>query len=90
MASYSVFLKRSAVKELDGIGHLADRQRIVERIRSLAEDPRPHGSEELAGREERRRIRQGDYRVVYSIDDEARTVTVFRIGHRQDVYRSSS
>ena len=87
MASYSVFLKRSAARELEEIGTDADRRRIVERIRSLAEDPRPPACEKLAGRDDRLRIRQGDYRVIYSVDDNERVVTVVKIGHRKDVYR---
>lgn len=65
----------------------ADRQRIVARIQVLASDPRPQGSEKLAGYTNRYRIRQGNYRIVYLIDDETRVVTVYRIGHRRDVYR---
>ena len=87
MASYSVFLKRSATKELEDVDQESDRRRIVERIYALADDPRPPGSEKLAGREDRLRIRQGDYRVVYAINDENRSVTVVKIGHRKDVYR---
>lgn len=90
MASYSVFLKRSAARELEEIGQDADRRRVVERIQALAEDPRPPGCERLAGRQDRLRIRQGHYRVVYGIDDEERSVTVVKIGHRKDVYRSDS
>lgn len=88
MASYSVFLKRSAVKELEEVGSAADRRRLVERIAALSEEPRPVGHRKLAGREDRLRIRQGDYRVVYSVDDDERVVTVVKIGHRRDVYRS--
>jgi mRNA interferase RelE/StbE len=80
-------IKRSAAKELEEIGHRVDRQRVAERIQALADDPRPPGCEKLAGREGRLRIRQGSYRVVYSVDDEVRIVTVFKIGHRKDVYR---
>ncbi|HET6340574.1 MAG TPA: type II toxin-antitoxin system RelE/ParE family toxin [Gemmatimonadota bacterium] len=54
------------------------------------DDPRPTGSERLAGREDRLRVRQGNYRVVYSVDEESRSVTVVKIGHRQDVYRSGA
>ena len=50
-------------------------------------NPRPRGSQKLAGDEERYRIRQGSYRVVYAIDDEARVAVVFEVGHRRDVYR---
>ncbi len=87
MADYRIAIKLSAVKELEGVGHTEDRRRIVSRIRSLADDPRPRGCEKLSGRAERFRIRQGDYRIVYGIDDDDFTVTVVRIGHRKDVYR---
>jgi mRNA interferase RelE/StbE len=90
VASYSVFLKRSAAKELEEIGQDADRRRVVERIQDLAEDPRPPGCERLAGRQDRLRIRQGDYRVLYTVNDEKRIVTVVKIGHRKDVYRSDA
>jgi mRNA interferase RelE/StbE len=90
VASYSVFLKRSAAKQLEEIDLEADRRRIADRIRALAEEPRPVGSEKLAGRQDRLRIRQGDSRIVYSIDDAARAVTVVRIAHRRDAYRSRS
>lgn len=90
MASYSVFLKRPAAKQLEEIGLEADRHRIADRIRALAEDPRPVGSEKLAGRQDRLRIRQGDYRIIYSVDDARRAVTVVRIAHRRHVYRPES
>jgi mRNA interferase RelE/StbE len=83
--SYSVVVKRSAERELRAIPR-PDLGRVVTRIRRLADDPRPPGSERLSG-EDRYRIRQGDYRVVYAIDDEQRIVEVVRIGHRRDVYR---
>ena len=54
---------------------------------ALANNPRPHGSEKLAGYEDRYRIRQGNYRVVYLIDDAASEVTIYKIGHRKEVYR---
>ncbi len=53
----------------------------------ISQDPRPVGSEKLAGRESRLRIRQGVHRIVYAIDDRDRTFTVIKIGHRKDVYR---
>lgn len=87
MASYRVYLKSSAVKELEDTAQDADRRRFLERIRALADDPRPPESDKLAGRQDRLRIRPGDYRVVYSVDDENRSVTVVKIGHRKDVYR---
>lgn len=85
MANYELLIKRSATKELEALP-LKDRRRIVTRIQTLAEDPRPTAAEKLSG-DEKYRIRQGDYRVLYQIDDEGKTVTVVRIGHRRDVYR---
>ena len=87
MASYSVLIKTSAAKELEVVEPRTVRARIVSRIQGLAENPRPRGSQKLAGEAERYRIRQGAYRIVYSVDDEPRTVTVVKIGHRRDVYR---
>ena len=87
MAEYSLLIKASAAKELEAIGLKGDRQRIVERIQALVADPRPQGSEKLAGHADRYRVRQGQYRVVYLIDDRRHEVTVFKIGHRKDIYR---
>ena len=85
MASYSLFLKPSAVKELEALP-LAQRRRVVTRIRGLADEPRPQGSEKLSG-EEKYRIRQGTYRVLYTIDDAQQQVVVVKIAHRRDAYR---
>ena len=87
MAGYKVLIKPSAGKELEAAGGKDDRLRIVQRILGLAEDPRPPGSEKLAGYDDRYRVRQGNYRVVYLIDDKRREITVYRIGHRREVYR---
>jgi mRNA interferase RelE/StbE len=62
------------------------RQRILAAIVALAEEPRPPGYTNLQGREGYR-LRIGDYRVIYEVNDESRTVTVLRVGHRRDVYR---
>ena len=80
-------IKASAAKEIEAAGIKADRQRVVERIQALATDPRAHGSEKLAGYTDRYRMRQGQYRIIYLIDDERREVTIFKVGHRKDVYR---
>ncbi len=85
MDDYSVFLKPSAAKELEALPK-QEIPRLVARIRALAEDPRPQGALKLSGRE-RYRIRQGDYRLVYAVDDRERAVRVVKIGHRKDVYR---
>jgi mRNA interferase RelE/StbE len=86
VAVYSIFFKASARKEMEAITK-SDLQRIVERISGLADDPRPHGSEKLSG-QERYRIRQGNFRIVYSIQDFELTVWVVKIGHRREVYRN--
>ena len=85
MASYSVFIKPSAAKELEAVP-LRDRRRLVGRIRRLAADPRPPGCEKLTGAE-RYRIRQGPWRVLYAIADALVTVVVVKVGHRREVYR---
>lgn len=87
MESYSVFIKTSAAKELEAVEPRTVRARIVSRIQRLAQTPRPHGSQKLAGEAERYRIRQGAYRIVYSVEDERRIVAVVKIGHRREVYR---
>ncbi len=60
-------------------------QHVRDAIRSLAQEPRPHGSVKLTGRDGWR-IRVGDYRVIYEIDDDDRVVTVLSVGHRRDIY----
>jgi mRNA interferase RelE/StbE len=87
VASCSLFIKPSAGKELEAVGSKPDRLRIIGQVRGLSDDPRPHGSEKLAGYDDRYRIRQGNYRVVYAVDDNARRVTIYTIGHRKDIYR---
>jgi mRNA interferase RelE/StbE len=87
VASYSVLIKTSAAKELEAVEPRGLRIRIVSRIQSLARNPRPRGSQKLAGESERHRIRQGVYRIVYAVDDERRIVEVVKIGHRREVYR---
>ena len=87
MASYRLLLKATAGKEIEGISSKRQRQRIVARIVTLAGNPRPRGAQKLAGHCDRYRVRQGPYRIVYSVDDEALEVTVVKVGHRREVYR---
>ena len=82
---YTVFIKHSAEKESSDLPERLH-DRIVARMRSLAEDARPVGARKLRGREGYR-LRVGDYRVLYEVDDTARTVTIVAIAHRRDVYR---
>ncbi|HEV8480756.1 MAG TPA: type II toxin-antitoxin system RelE/ParE family toxin [Candidatus Eisenbacteria bacterium] len=85
MASYKVLIKPSAIKDLERIS-LPDRRRLASRLKALAETPRPAGCEKLHGKA-LCRIRQGDFRVIYEIADTAHVVTVFKIGHRREIYR---
>lgn len=87
MGRYRLLIKASAAKELQAIPNKRDRQRIVKRIQGLESDPRPTGSQKLSGRE-KYRIRQGAYRIVYSVEKEELVVYVVKIGHRKDVYRA--
>ncbi len=85
MASYRLLIKSSAAKELEALP-AKDRKRVIARIRHLASDPRPPGCEKLSG-DDKLRIRQGNHRVLYAVDDAGRLLTVIRIGHRREVYR---
>ncbi len=85
MARYRVLIRKSAADELARIPQKTLR-RVVDRILSLAEGPRPRGCEKLSALE-RYRVRQGDYRIVYAIDDGEKTVEIVKIGHRSEVYR---
>ena len=89
MAEYRLLIMPSAAMEIEAVGSKRNRQWIVGRIRSLATEPRPPGSEKLAGPGDLFRVRQGHYRVIYAIDDAHRTVEVIKVGHRREVYRSA-
>jgi mRNA interferase RelE/StbE len=86
VAKYRILIKPSAVKEIEAISPKKDRQRIVGRISKLADNPRPPGCEKLSG-QEKYRIRQGRYRIVYAIEDQDLIIYVVKVGHRKDVYR---
>ena len=86
MAVYSLFFKDSVRKDLDSIP-INDLRRIMERIGSLAANPRPLGCEKLSG-QEKYRLRQGNYRIIYSIQDTQLTVWVVKVGPRREVYRT--
>lgn len=83
--AYRVSIRRKAQKQLDRIQEQY-RERTISGTIALGDEPRPSGSRKLRGREEWR-IRIGDYRAIYTIDDEAREVLVVDIGHRRDIYR---
>ena len=83
---YRIEIKRSAAKEIRSITRKADRQRVVARIAALADDPRPPGCTKLTG-SETYRVRQGAYRVLYTVRDDVLVVEVVKVGDRRDVYR---
>ncbi|MBE0427297.1 MAG: type II toxin-antitoxin system RelE/ParE family toxin [Nitrospirae bacterium] len=85
MAKYNILIKPSAVKEIENIPR-KDRLRIIQKIQALANNPRPQGCEKLTGAN-RFRIRQGLYRIIYSIADRELNIIVVKIGHRRDVYK---
>jgi mRNA interferase RelE/StbE len=85
MAKYEISVKKSAVKELEGIPK-KELQKIIKKIRSLSSDPRPQSSQKLSHREQYR-IRQGDYRIIYSVQDDDLTVHIIKVGHRKEIYR---
>ena len=85
MASYSLIVRKSVCKDLKGISK-DDVRRILACIAALADDPRPPGSKKLSG-QERYRLRQGDYRILYEIEDDKLIVCVVKVRHRRDVYR---
>ena len=86
MESYKIFFRKSAVKELENIpsGHM---KKVVSRITALAENPRPPDSRKLSDKEFYR-LRQGPYRIVYSISDVEKSIVITKIGHRREVYRN--
>ena len=86
MAKYKILIKESAVKELENIPK-KDLKRIIKRIQSLAQNPRPHGSQKLST-QDRYRMRQGEYRIIYSIQEKEFTVHIYKVGHRREIYRS--
>ena len=86
MAKYKILIKESAVKELENIPK-KDLKRIIKRIQSLAQNPRPHGSQKLST-QDRYRIRQGEYRIIYSIQEKEFIVHIYKVGHRREIYRS--
>ena len=83
---YSVFIKPSAVKELESISSKRDRQGVIVCIGKLAENPRPPGCEKPQA-QDKYRIRQGSYRIVCSIEDPNLTVYVVKVERRKDIYR---
>jgi mRNA interferase RelE/StbE len=85
MANYKIVFKASVTRDFRPIPN-QDVRRILQRIEKLADDPRPPEAKKLSG-EEKYRVRQGNYRIIYEIADGIVTVTIVKVGHRRDVYR---
>lgn len=83
---YELYLEGTAERDLKRLS-AEDFHRVIPRIKALAEDPRPPGCRKLVGAKSDWRIRIGDYRVIYGIDEKAKSVRVFRVRHRREVYR---
>lgn len=87
MAAYELRITAAAAKDLDSLPRKKDRQAVVARIRALADDPRPPGCVKLSGLEALYRVRQGRYRILYSIKDRQLVIVIIQIADRKDVYR---
>jgi len=85
MAGYKIFFKKSVWKDFQPIPK-KDLKKILEAINSLSKDRRPSGCSKLSG-QERYRLRQGQYRIIYSIQDDEISVWIVKVGHRKDAYR---
>ena len=88
MAAYDIFFRKSVWRDFESIPK-KNLKKILQRIDMLAENPRAPGCEKLTG-QERYRLRQGRYRIVYSIQDDEHTVWVVKVGHCKDIYRQAS
>ena len=86
MASYKIVIKKSAAKEIESINSKSTRKAVVDKIFSLAPNPRCEGAIKLSG-QEKYRIRQGDYRILYQISDEEIEISVVKVAHRSKAYK---
>lgn len=85
MEKYRLEIKKSAVKEIEHLPR-KDMKVVIEKIESLSYNPRPHDCKKLSA-QDKYRVRCGNYRILYSIEDNILTVFVVKVGHRRDVYR---
>jgi mRNA interferase RelE/StbE len=85
VASYRLFIKPSAAKEIEALTK-KERIRVIHRIQDLSKNPRPPGCEKLSG-QDKYRVRQGQYRIIYTVSDEELFICVVKVGHRKDAYR---
>jgi len=87
VGKYKIVIKLSAKKEIEVIGQKKDQERIISKIRSLAENARPNRCGKLLGEDNKYRVRQGNYRIIYSVDDRNLTLDIWKVGNRRDVYQ---
>lgn len=87
MEKYKILIKPSAAKELEAIPRKKIRRLIIRRIEGLATDPFPPGASKLAGND-RHRLRQGAYRIIYTVWKMQLTINIIKVGHRKDIYRN--
>ncbi|MFH1441004.1 MAG: type II toxin-antitoxin system RelE/ParE family toxin [Candidatus Omnitrophota bacterium] len=87
MEKYKLEIKKSAVKEIERLPR-KDMKAVLERIESLSDNPRPHDCKKLSA-QDKYRVRCGNYRILYSIEDDVLIVFVVKVGHRKDVYRGN-
>jgi len=85
VVKYSLEIKQSAQKELDALEDTLF-TRIDRKILALADNPRPAGCKKLRGYKDQWRIRIGDWRVLYIVDDQAKVITITGVAHRREVY----
>jgi len=86
MENYEILFKRSVKKDIQGIPP-KDIQKILKRIIALSDNPRPSTSEKLTAKEEYR-VRQGVYRILYTVDDNEHQITIIKIAHRNKAYKN--
>ena len=85
MASYNIEIKKSASKELSKLPK-KELKSVINKIKNLSADPRPTGSKKLSG-DEKYRVRVGNHRVLYTIEDEKLVIYIVKVGHRKDIYK---
>lgn len=84
--AYAIIISPAAKRQLKKITE-PHRARILRRIDRLRNDPRPHGVTKLSGKEDYFRVREGDYRIIYTIEDKELVVLIVTVGDRREVYR---
>ena len=87
--AYTVLLAPAAERRIKTLDRPLQ-QRVTKRLAKLGDNPRPHGVDKLAGADDLYRVREGEYRIIYTIQDKELIVLVVKIGHRKEVYRKLS